>query len=180
MTLRQQRILFICAFAAGLIISLFVYFRFNAQPQPAQDYTPLLAMPLSQLKGPSKPLNAWKGKVLVINFWATWCAPCKKEIPELIKLRQEWANRNVEFIGIAVDFQKDVQEFVDRTPIPYPILLAPDEGAQLMQGLGNTQSVLPFTIILDPTQHTLESITGIVQPSDLRERLSQTNTIHNH
>lgn len=101
------------------------------------------------LQGRRRRLAEWRGKVLVCNFWATWCAPCREEIPLLVAARQKYGPAGVEIVGIAIDNAAKVREFVATFKIPYPILVAESDGLDLMRQLGNTGGGLPYTVIAD-------------------------------
>jgi peroxiredoxin len=101
------------------------------------------------LAGREHSLTEWKGKILVANFWATWCPPCVTEIPGFIVLQAEFGTRGVQFIGIALDERDKAENFSKRHGINYPILAGDDNVAQLMQDLGNAIGALPFTVIFD-------------------------------
>jgi thiol-disulfide isomerase/thioredoxin len=109
----------------------------------------LLATPLPDLSGRPRRLAEWQGKVVLCNFWATWCAPCRKEIPMLVSLRNEYASQGFEVVGIAVDNAAKVREFSSKYSISYPILIAEASGLDLIRTLGNTAGALPFTVMLD-------------------------------
>jgi thiol-disulfide isomerase/thioredoxin len=109
----------------------------------------LLATPLPDLSGRPRRLAEWQGKVVLCNFWATWCAPCRKEIPMLVSLRNEYASQGFEVVGIAVDNPAKVREFSSKYSISYPILIAEASGLDLIRTLGNTAGALPFTVMLD-------------------------------
>jgi thiol-disulfide isomerase/thioredoxin len=109
----------------------------------------LLATPLPDLSGRPRRLAEWQGKVVLCNFWATWCAPCRKEIPMLVSLRNEYASQGFEVVGIAVDNAAKVREFSSKYSISYPILIAEASGLDLIRALGNTAGALPFTVMLD-------------------------------
>jgi len=94
-------------------------------------------------------LNQWHGKVLVINFWATWCAPCLKEIPEFIKLQAEYQDRGLQFIGVAIEDKQPVLDYLQRIAVNYPVLIAGDAGIGLTQQLGNVIGAVPFTVVVD-------------------------------
>jgi thiol-disulfide isomerase/thioredoxin len=94
-------------------------------------------------------LNQWRGKVLVINFWATWCAPCLKEVPEFIKLQAEYQTRGLQFIGVAIEDKQPVLDYLQRIAVNYPVLIAGDAGIGLTQQLGNVIGAVPFTVVLD-------------------------------
>ncbi|MES2207117.1 MAG: TlpA disulfide reductase family protein [Pseudomonadota bacterium] len=138
-----------------------------------------LSASLKDSKDKTHSLKEWKGKTIVVNFWATWCAPCKKEIPDLNLMRQKWKSRDVEFIGIAIDYPEDVARFLISTPITYPSFVAPDQGLQFMQLFGNTQGVLPFSIIMNKQQSSFETIVGTLHPEDLNTRLTKFSTEDN-
>lgn len=101
------------------------------------------------LTGKSRQLAEWRGKVLVCNFWATWCAPCREEIPLLIAARDKYGPSGVEIVGIAIDNPAKVREFASIYKISYPILLAEGDGLDLMRQLGNSSGGLPYTVVTD-------------------------------
>ncbi|MEY4753913.1 MAG: hypothetical protein RJA44_1588, partial [Pseudomonadota bacterium] len=90
-----------------------------------------------------------RGKPLVVNFWATWCPPCVKEMPELDRFAREFAAQGWQVIGIAVDSKTPVNEFLKKTPVSFPIGLAGFAGTELARLLGNSNSALPFTVVFD-------------------------------
>lgn len=115
---------------------------------PAAD--PLFAAQLSDLADKPATLAAYKGKPLIVNFWARWCVPCRKEIPELNRARAQHRKAGAEVIGLALEDQPDaVKEFAKAYDIEYPVLLAKDNGIPLMQSLDNPKAGLPFTLALD-------------------------------
>jgi thiol-disulfide isomerase/thioredoxin len=87
-----------------------------------------------------------RGKLLLLNFWGTWCPPCVKEMPELDRFAKQFGPQGWRVVGLAVDNPKAVREFLARTPVSYTIGLAGFEGSELTRTLGNTQSGLPFTV----------------------------------
>jgi thiol-disulfide isomerase/thioredoxin len=119
------------------------------------------------LRGKSRSLSEWEGKVLVANFWATWCAPCLEEIPLLIATRRSRAGQGIEVVGIAVDQVAKVAEFADKMKIDYPILLADARGLELIRDLGNQSVGLPFTVFLDRSGHIVRTKLGLLRQADL-------------
>jgi len=116
----------------------------------AQAADALFQATLTGLDGRPVALAQWRGQPLIVNFWARWCAPCRKEIPELIRLRQEYRGRGLEVIGIALEYQAEpVRDFARAYAMTYPVVLAQERGQSLMRTLGNPKMVLPFTIALD-------------------------------
>lgn len=109
----------------------------------------LQAATFLDLEGRTRRLAEWKGKIVVCNFWATWCHPCRQEIPMLIAVSGKMESRGVEVVGIAVDFAAKVRSFVKDYKISYPVLLAGDNGIDLMRAAGNGVGGLPYTVFLD-------------------------------
>jgi thiol-disulfide isomerase/thioredoxin len=127
-------------------------------PSDAAADTPLLGIPIPEqlppfsinnLQGKPTTAAAWRGKSLVVNFWATWCAPCQREVPLLKALSTEWSNRNVEVVGIAVDHPDKVQGFAEQFKISYPLLVGEENALDLAAKLGLTSPVFPFTVFTD-------------------------------
>ena len=105
--------------------------------------------PCEDRAGKTTPISAFAGKSLVINFWATWCAPCRSEIPLLETLHAEWAGREVSVVGIAVDHRDQVLEFADRYKIGYPLLIGEQDALDAAIALGVETPVFPFTVFTD-------------------------------
>jgi len=101
------------------------------------------------LDGRAQPLEQWRGKVLVVNFWATWCPPCLKEIPEFIRMQARLGDRGLQFVGIAVEAQEKVAPFAAKMGFNYPVLVGGLDAVELLRTLGNTHGGLPFTVVFD-------------------------------
>ena len=104
---------------------------------------------LARPEGGELDFAALRGTPLVLNFWATWCAPCVKEMPELDHFQRDFAARGWRVVGLAVDNPTAVREFLKKTPVSYTIGLAGFEGSQLSRELGNDKGGLPFTVVFD-------------------------------
>ena len=117
---------------------------------PQQDAgAVLLATRLNDPTGAPQPMAQWQGKVLVVNFWATWCPPCLQEIPEFIRLQQRYGEKGVQFVGIAIDSTEQVVAFMAQHGMNYPVLMAEREGLDLVRAAGNRLGGLPFTVVID-------------------------------
>lgn len=129
------------------------------------------------LNGKARTLADWQGKILIVNFWATWCAPCLEEIPILVAVREVFASAGVEIVGIAVDVESKIVEFAKRLSISYPILIGDAGGLDLMRQLGNTAGGLPYTVFLDrdaaPVRHKLGALKRQEIEATLRQLLKK-------
>ncbi|TJZ75517.1 TlpA family protein disulfide reductase [Chitiniphilus eburneus] len=110
--------------------------------------SPLFKTPLHTLDGKRATLAQWRGKPLVVNFWATWCSPCREEIPEFVALQKKYADR-VQFVGIAIDDAAAVRAFIKQYKVNYPSLIGEGNAMKAMQVEGNTVGGLPFTALYD-------------------------------
>lgn len=133
----------------------------------------LLATPLPDLSGRPRRLAEWQGKIVLCNFWATWCAPCRKEIPMLVSLRNQYAPQGFEIVGIAVDNEANVSEFASKYKISYPILVADASGLDLIRALGNTAGALPFTVMLDRNGAIISRKLGILHRTEIEPKIKE-------
>ena len=132
----------------------------------------LMATALTTPDGKAKKLADWQGKLLVINFWATWCPPCREEMPEFSRAQDQYGANGVQFVGIAIDEADKVIEFSKKTPVVYPLLVGPSELQSLMTKLGNQQGGLPFTVIIGRDGKLKSSHLGQLSKDELRNLLS--------
>jgi thiol-disulfide isomerase/thioredoxin len=120
----------------------------------------------------------WRNKILVINFWATWCPPCVSEMPLLDRLAKTYADRDVVFVGIAVDDKDAVKHFVRDHHIGFPILLGETHAMNLMKRLGNRFNALPFTVVADHGGSIILRQFGTVSEKDLQSLLDKVTLGH--
>jgi len=116
------------------------------------DQTSVMSLPdftLPDVSGQPHAISEWQGKLRVINFWATWCEPCIKEIPEFIALQNHYADKGLQFIGIAVDSPEAVASYLSSISINYPILVGDMPAISIAHQLGNHIDAVPFTVIVN-------------------------------
>ena len=101
----------------------------------------------ADLKGQERTRREWPDKILVVNFWASWCPPCRAEMPLFVELQREYGGAGVQFVGIAIDDPEPVQAFVDELALNYPTLLGDMDAVELSRRLGNRFGGLPFTVV---------------------------------
>jgi thiol-disulfide isomerase/thioredoxin len=147
MTSRRQILLAAVAIgAAAAGYALNAWWRSDSQSGAA---TALMSAPLADLEGKSLTINQWRGRVLVVNFWATWCTPCREEIPLFVRLQEKHRARGLQFIGIAIDQRDKVETFARDFGMNYPVLLGGMNTVELSRQAGNRLGALPFTIVID-------------------------------
>jgi len=116
------------------------------------------------LSGGSHRLGDWRGKPLLVNFWATWCAPCVKEMPALDALSK--LHPQAQFVGIGVDTADNMRKFAAKVPVSYPLLVAGPGAIDLMRGMGNGPGGLPFTVLLDKDGAISHKVLGTVKEDE--------------
>jgi peroxiredoxin len=111
--------------------------------------TPVFGLTLPDSNGQAQALEQWRGKILVVNYWATWCPPCREEMPGFSRLQAKFAAKGVQFVGISIDTAVKVTEFQKETPVNYPLLIGDAGAIDSSVALGNSRQALPFTAVID-------------------------------
>ena len=139
--------------------------------QAPRDATALLSLSLPDTSGHQQSLAQWRGKVVVVNFWATWCAPCREEMPEFVRAQREFGPRGLQFVGIAVVQPDKVEQFAKELDLNYPALIGGYGAVELSKTLGNQLSALPFTIVIDRKGTVARTQLGPFKPGKLRSTI---------
>ena len=121
--------------------------------------------------GQTQAIEQWRGQILVINFWATWCPPCREEMPELSHLHDRYKSKDVVVLGIATEDVAKIQEFARETKVSYPLLAGDMDAMNLGSALGNNRGILPYTVIIDPDGDVVKTFFGQVNSAMLEEVL---------
>jgi thiol-disulfide isomerase/thioredoxin len=127
----------------------------------------LYAGKVLNVDGKGYPTAALRGKTILINVWAPWCAPCVEELPELSALSQSSAAKSVQFIGLGVDSAQNISDFSIKHPVAFPLLVAGMAGTQLAKTLGNASGALPFTVLFNAAGQILGQKTGRVRSDEV-------------
>jgi len=134
---------------AGLVAAFVGVFLARHHAADDQSARALMAIELPDAHGQLQRIDQWRGKVVVVNFWATWCAPCREEMPEFVKAQAADGNRGLQFVGIAVDQADKVRQYATEIGLNYPTLIGGLGAMELSRSLGNRLVALPFTVVLD-------------------------------
>ena len=141
------------AFLLVAAVAGFAGYYFNraslASPVTEATTQKLMLLSFADLNGKAQTLSQWRGKVLVVNFWATWCPPCREEIPGLMRTQSRYAPNGVKVVGIALDNVAKVQDYATEMSVDYSLLIGGAETLATSKDLGNRAGVLPYTVILD-------------------------------
>lgn len=150
----------------NLLVALFLLITPAALAQ-AQDSAPPVV--LKDLKGRTVRLTDFKGKVVLLNFWATWCPPCRAEIPELVRWQREYGSKGLQIIGVTYPptNRRKVRSFVRAFRVTYPVLL----GDKKTKALFDAGETLPFSVVIDREGKVRENIEGILLPEEFEEKV---------
>lgn len=151
---------------AGLLTRHFIW-----GPTPAMTPEALYAATFPDSEGNMQALEQWRGKLLVVNFWATWCPPCREEMPELSQFHEHYRDKGVVVLGIATEDVAKIREFTQETKVSYPLLAGDLDAMNLGTALGNNKGILPYTVILDRDGGVVQTYFGRVNHRLLEEAL---------
>ncbi|MES2016592.1 MAG: TlpA disulfide reductase family protein [Pseudomonadota bacterium] len=133
----------------------------------------LFAQSMNDASGASHALSRWKGKPLVVNFWAPWCGPCVQEMPELNQLAIDSASANINVIGIGIDSPANIAEFASKLKISYPLYVAGMSGTELARQFGNSAGGLPYTVLIGADGQVIKTYLGKLRFEELKSDLAK-------
>ncbi len=125
------------------------------------------------LNGKMRNIKEWDGKIIILNFWATWCPPCLREIPEFIELQHAYGDQGIQFIGVAIDEEEAVREFAAELGMNYPSLVVQNDGIMLAKRYGNGIGALPYTVIINRDGEISHTIRGELSKIRAKELLKE-------
>ena len=143
----------------------------GGKPHAAVDN--LFGQSLNDLQGTPQPLAKWKGKPLLVNFWATWCAPCVQEMPELSELAGADGGKTFNVIGVGIDSPSNMQAFAQKLKIAYPLYVAGMGGTELSRAFGNNAGGLPYTVLIGADGQVIKTYLGKLKFEELRADLAK-------
>jgi thiol-disulfide isomerase/thioredoxin len=167
----------LAALVLGLAFSAAGVFVGNQRNSPEKPQNgairQLFSLSLADSAGKTQKLSQWQGKILVVNFWATWCAPCVQEMPELSSLQENFDKSKVQLLGLGIDSPSNIAAFATKYTISYPLFAAGMEGTELSRQLGNQAGGLPFTVLIDADGKLIKSYLGRLNIQGLRADITK-------
>lgn len=171
---RRNVLLLVAAGAGAAALGLAVNgWRTRTDLAPPGAIEEFFAASFADADGHPQPLAQWRGRPLLVNFWATWCPPCVEEMPDLQRVRDAYRERGVEVIGIGIDNAAKITEFRNRHGLTLPLLVAGVGGSDLNRLLGNSGGALPYTVLIGADGRLLQRHLGQVKPAQLHRWLAE-------
>jgi thiol-disulfide isomerase/thioredoxin len=167
MTKPLRAVLVAVAAAVALAAGILVHLAFRSGAPDKAAGSALTATQFKDLSGQSGSLEQWRGQVLVVNFWASWCPPCLEEIPGLVRIHRELAPKGLQIVGIAVDSADNARKSAAQLGVSYPVLIAGMEVIDLTRRLGNRPGALPYTLFLDRNGKIVATHLGLISEAEL-------------
>ncbi|MBM0103476.1 TlpA family protein disulfide reductase [Steroidobacter sp. S1-65] len=144
----------------------------TALPETLPDFT------LANLEGQPQSIRSWQGKSMIVNFWATWCAPCRREIPLLKKIQADHGDEGFQVVGVAVDFREDVLKYAKEIGIDYPLLIGEQDGMEAVTKFGRGSLGFPFTVFTDNQQRLVLFHLGEIHPPQAEVMLAAVRKVN--
>jgi thiol-disulfide isomerase/thioredoxin len=144
----------------------------NVAPSASINQNVRMDASFTDMNGQQQALKQWRGKVIVLNFWATWCPPCREEMPELSAMQEQYNNKNLIIIGLSTDDLDTTKTFIKKAPVRYPILAGDMQAMKLAETLGNNRGILPYTVIVDANGTVVKTFFGRVNQQLLEKTIT--------
>lgn len=170
---KQISIVAVIALAAGLAVAQFLH-KPDGEPETAPAAEVIGAMPqqmvefsLPDTDGKQRSISEWKGKTILLNFWATWCPPCREEVPLLVEAHEKYKKSGFVVVSVAIDKKQDIQNFIDSYFINYPVLVNEIDNTHLMAKYGNRIATLPYSVMIAPDGRIIANKKGAYKRDEL-------------
>lgn len=160
--------------AAAILATAAGFFAYRAtlpDRSVAEAVAELMRLRLPDVSGKDQSLAQWRDKVLIVNFWATWCEPCREEVPVLLRVHAKHASNGVQIVGISVDSVDKVRQFAIEYQIGYPLVVGTMEVIDLTRRLGNKAAGLPYTVVLDRSGRVVKTHLGGISEVELESAI---------
>lgn len=145
---------YILTFVGGMWGGQYLIDHFTGNAQGREAAQSMVGKPapefhLNDLEGAKHDSHEWDGKVVILNFWATWCPPCRSETPMFVEMQEQYGATGLQFVGVAIDSADKVQDFMDTYGINYPMLIGDNDAIETAKQYGDRYGALPYTVVID-------------------------------
>jgi peroxiredoxin len=164
------------ALIAGVVVARFINTENNTVATVSTSGsvpTEMVEFSLPDTDGKVHNINEWRGKIVVLNFWATWCPPCRAEVPLFVDTQEKFRKDGLVIVGVAIDKKQDVANFVDSYFINYPVLVSEQDNTELMARYGNRIATLPYSVVMDRKGKVIETHAGAYKKDQLYSVLNK-------
>ena len=164
------------ALIAGLVVARFIHTGNDTNPAATAKSampTEMVGFSLPDTEGKMHDINEWRGKIVVLNFWATWCPPCRAEVPLFVDTQEKFRKQGLVIVGVAIDKKQDVANFIDSYFINYPVLVSEEDNTELMARYGNRIATLPYSVVMDRNGKIIETHAGAYKKDQLYSVLNK-------
>jgi len=164
------------ALVAGILVARFYHSDSNPVPSAAGQTampTEMVDFSLPDTEGKVHDIKEWRGKIIVLNFWATWCPPCRAEVPLFVDTQTKFKKDGLVIVGVAIDKRQDVANFIDSYFINYPVLVSDQDNTELMARYGNRIATLPYSVVMDRKGRVIETHAGAYKKDQLHGVLNK-------
>jgi thiol-disulfide isomerase/thioredoxin len=144
----------------------------KAAPSATIDKNVLMNANFTNINGQQQSLKQWQGNIIMLNFWATWCPPCREEMPELSAMQDQYQQQNLVILGLSVDDLDTTKTYMKTAPVSYPILSGDMTAMNLAETLGNNRGILPYTVIIDANGNVVKTFFGRVNQQLLEKTIT--------
>ena len=158
-----------------LMLSWFLFY-----PQDRSEQTEIISKPhivkrqdftLPDLQGQPQAFSQWNDKVVLLNFWATWCPPCRREMPEFMEVYEQYKDKGFVVVGVGIDDEDNIADFVKQLAVNYPILVGAQKAMQVSQQYGNHSGALPYSILIDKNGIIRFRAGGLISKNKLLQQI---------
>lgn len=172
-----MRAIWIAAIVAACILAgLWIGQKYRPEPpRSAVEYLPDFTLP--DLDDRQRSISEWSGRPMIVNFWATWCGPCRREIPLLQSLHHEHGDDGLQVIGVALDNLQDVTRFIEKTGVTYPNLYGEHDGTIVAESLSDEFVGLPFSALVAPSGEILALLSGELHADYLQRAVAEMDAV---
>lgn len=168
---RTSRLWIVIVALAALAAGLGFAVRHYASPPPGGSAEAFFSQSFADLDGRPEAMERWRGDLVVVNFWATWCPPCVEEMPDLQRVHEEYSARGVRVVGLGIDNPALLRRFRDEHNLTLPLYAAGAAGTAVGRALGNGSGALPYTVLVDRDGRIVRARLGQIKPAELRSWL---------